>query len=484
MPGPKAAAPLAAAGGLMPGAKGMLAGVLGKHAPKGVKSVEQSLAEVSAGLTPAQAKSKAGLATSNDQIEAALQGIMEALGLPYEGAKKAPVGVAADAKAKAVAALSGGDLPPHALNNIAGKLYHMEPKEAQKWLTSTYTAEEQAQIKAHLPEWQKMIGWGDSPAFYALGVEGPFKSSAGAKTTSVPITEKAIEAKLAGNPGASIFDVAGVAKPQEKTKYIEDILQGLQEGAKPKEIIAMYSKELQPLVQAQWDAWKKENPKGAPGSPGIPEYKPQGWSAANPLVAPEVPWAEREAWRAASPYQTPAFRGVGQAPRQMPDTSGTFGGAYFSAAPGPKAGDPAALANMYAQEYSSGNYGAPSLRRPQVQPLLLDTSKYFVYDAKGSEWSKAQEKAREAMKKLGKWDTGEYKGVALHNVMDAPGSQKVDPQTVYATFDPGTVRSRFAQFRPSEWGKNNLLASVAGLAAGSVLVLGPDGRVYDIGRRE
>lgn len=206
-------------------------------------------------------------------------------------------------------------------------------------------------------------------------------------------------------------------------------------------------------------------------TPGMRQYVPKAPNALTPNVPPAVGEATRESWRAASPYTTPAYRGSGQPTRQSPSADPSE---FFSAA-NPE------LANLYAQRYSSGFYEPNSVpRRPQSQPLMLDTRDYLTYDAQGAGYSMAQDAARAVMRQQ---KDKKYKGVVFHNVYDEPDGGSAthnmlgSPQTVYMTLPGGehTIRSKFAQFNPAKYGERDLLAGISG---GGLVVLGADGVPY------
>lgn len=170
--------------------------------------------------------------------------------------------------------------------------------------------------------------------------------------------------------------------------------------------------------------------------------------------------ADRQADRVAGGYTTEAYRGVSQPSRQFPSirgksSGGTTGNEYFST-------ESARLADMYAREYRTG----PN-QHPNIQPLALDTRDYLTYDAGGQSWSEVNDQAVAQARKEGK------KGIIMQNVLDEPHStNKLGPQQVYITLDPGTLRSKFARFHPDKWGKNDLLGSFAGgsVIAGNALL--------------
>lgn len=255
------------------------------------------------------------------------------------------------------------------------------------------------------------------------------KSKATAPKKLSELTEEGIAQYLNDNPGASIFDIAGVGKPVTS------------------KVASTYT----------------------------PQYEPPVANALRPELPPGATPIQLETWRATSPYTTPAFRGTGQPPRQRPEIEKRKGylspgpdsehGAWFSAA-NPE------LSNMYAQYYHSGTHGTQQ-RMPQSQPLMLDTRDYHVHDAQGFSWDTENAKAISAARKAGK------PGVIIKNVQDEPntssttGSSRLKPQTVYVTLPEGmgTARSKFAQFNPLYYGKNDLLASIAGsLGLGNMLM--------------
>lgn len=321
---------------------------------------------------------------------------------------------------------------------------------------------------------------------------GNKESMLGAKATSVPITEEGISSKLASNPGASIFDVAGVdPKKLSAPNYdmeISHVLEALQSGEAKSGVEAIEglidagitSASKTDLLKA-WQKYKESHPKpakaevalGNPADP-LPQYKPKGPSSLEPQLPPEVDAATLELWRGQSPYSTPAFRGIGQPTRQMPSINGNYpqnvSSGYFSAA-NPE------LSNLYAMDYGSGQYDMFGVgRRPQTAPLRLDTRDYYVMDAGGKNWGSAQTDAIYAMKKEMEKTGKRYKGVVMHNVWDEPGTKgKLDsPQTVYISLDPGTIRSASAQHNPAKYGQNDLLAGLAGaglIAPGTVNLL-------------
>ena len=105
-------------------------------------------------------------------------------------------------------------------------------------------------------------------------------------------------------------------------------------------------------------------------------------------------------------------------------------------------------ANMWATAHGEVNPASNSA----VLPLRLNTQDYHVVDvaAKGGKYHKIQNEAAEEALKLGK------KGVIFKNATE---SDNLKPETIYMIFDPSTVRSRFAQFKPENVGKSGLLLS-------------------------
>lgn len=174
--------------------------------------------------------------------------------------------------------------------------------------------------------------------------------------------------------------------------------------------------------------------------------------------------AARNARADAQGFTTPAYRG---ATRPEPSDPGSlFGRPYTSWST-----DSPELAS----EYAGGN--APLGNNPRVfvqgrgwsplqgnvQPQVLDTSNYHVVDAGGRGIDQVRAAALADARLRGK------QGVVIENVYDEPGegggssagSKLGKPTTVYATFDPATRRSRFANFDPSKLGSRDLLAGLA-----------------------
>ena len=147
-------------------------------------------------------------------------------------------------------------------------------------------------------------------------------------------------------------------------------------------------------------------------------------------------------------YTTPAYKGISHDPKQVTDVDYLSEGGSFSAA------NPD-LANQYA--------GWADADKASVMPLLLNTKDYIVYNARGEPYSKVNSKVIAQAKKEG------AKGVVVLNVHDhptgmapKPGDPYLGQQTVYITIDPGTARSKFAQFDPKKAGLNDLLANKVG----------------------
>jgi len=108
------------------------------------------------------------------------------------------------------------------------------------------------------------------------------------------------------------------------------------------------------------------------------------------------------------------------------------------------------LAHGFTGQQLKGNYTPGS----QILPLKLDTSNYHVYDAKGQYWDNVNHKAIQEALEAGK------KGVTIKNVTEEYGDNQIRKgATVHISFDPGTVRSRFAQFDPNKFGQSGLLKS-------------------------
>jgi hypothetical protein len=171
------------------------------------------------------------------------------------------------------------------------------------------------------------------------------------------------------------------------------------------------------------------------------QYKPEHRTNLADLP-PMLPEAELEAARQAGGYTTPAYRGRqgGSAGRREPDVGGE---PIFSAANPDLAGLYAGINPDLTPYKGSQLFGGH-----QTQPLLLDTRNYLKFDAQGADWSTAQQRAFPKARKEGK------SGVIMYNVLDEPignyaGQTVLGPQTVYATFDPKTRKSKFArQFDP------------------------------------
>lgn len=183
--------------------------------------------------------------------------------------------------------------------------------------------------------------------------------------------------------------------------------------------------------------------KGAPIDPALNAYdleQAKLLMPKNPVSEPE-----RQARMAASPYQTPTFHGT-----HSPFEGNTVSGGEFFSTPNPK------LSELYAGD-------APVFDNyvPQMLPLRLDTSKYHSVNAGGQTWDQINRFA------VNEARARKAPGVEIRNVLDEPQSgshsdykEKLPPQTVYITLDPSTVRSDKAQFDPSKFHLNDLLAAL------------------------
>lgn len=129
------------------------------------------------------------------------------------------------------------------------------------------------------------------------------------------------------------------------------------------------------------------------------------------------------------------------------------------------------LANQYTLSHISDTklreYGIdPNNYNKQVLPLRLDTTEYHEFDAKGKNWNEVNQKAIREAKNKG------MKGVTVKNVIDnLDDTINGEPATIHITFDPSTVRSRFAKFSPQNVGKSGLMLSdttIPGAAIGSL----------------
>lgn len=166
-------------------------------------------------------------------------------------------------------------------------------------------------------------------------------------------------------------------------------------------------------------------------------------------------------------YTTPAFRGMAVYQNKgVPNPVFNFNQSehlYSSDSP--------MLADMYASylsQHPGWNVPKDAFKEgAQVSPLLLDTSKYHYYDAKGAHWSSSAGNQRGINEARAKGAPG----VIVDNVWDEPNSTRAlgQPNKVIITFPSGasTVKSRFAErFDPSS---PNMLHGLAALAGGGTL---------------
>ncbi len=115
-----------------------------------------------------------------------------------------------------------------------------------------------------------------------------------------------------------------------------------------------------------------------------------------------------------------------------------------------------------------------------LQPLWLNTSKYFKFNANGAIWSEAQSNALGAMAGS-RFENAP--GIILKNVHDTPSDtfgyklKHGKPKTVIMTKDEGTMRSSSALFDPKNFGKPGLFKSIGGfglVGPGAALLIVPD----------
>lgn len=127
------------------------------------------------------------------------------------------------------------------------------------------------------------------------------------------------------------------------------------------------------------------------------------------------------------------------------------------------------LADMYAGPMPQET----SFTQPNVMPLRINSSNYHRVDAGGRNWMEVNRQAIRDAKAQGK------DGVIIENVYDEPNMSSVNPeselgypQTVYITFNPGTVRSANAAFNPSQFGKSGLMLSDTGTPGVGIAAMG------------
>lgn len=131
-----------------------------------------------------------------------------------------------------------------------------------------------------------------------------------------------------------------------------------------------------------------------------------------------------------------------------------------------------------ADEYSSGHPDNmfTGQERNNITPLKLDTSEYHTFDAKDKKWLDVEYKVISEARKAGK------KGVIVKNVIDNPdgiqgaNSLTGQPETIYITLDPATVRSRFAKFDSENYGKAGLLLEDSKAATATATVIDSNGK--------
>jgi len=160
----------------------------------------------------------------------------------------------------------------------------------------------------------------------------------------------------------------------------------------------------------------------------------------------EASQAEQSLAKITNPYTTDAYHGtVGfRGDKIKKDISYGSNRAEFYTTPDID------LAHGFTGQQLKGTYTPGS----QILPLKLDTSNYHVYDAKGQYWDNVNHKAIQEALEAGK------KGVTIKNVTEEYGDNQIRKgATVHISFDPGTVRSRFAQFDPNKFGQSGLLKS-------------------------
>jgi hypothetical protein len=237
------------------------------------------------------------------------------------------------------------------------------------------------------------------------------------------ISDEAISKKLADNPGASIFDVAGMNV----------------------------------------------------GGPSSPLSKKPSIGEPNPQIdiknlTPEENKARLQ--RMQQDYPSRLYHGV--KPYQQFYGPGVQNNQELYMAENPQ------LADMYAG-VNPGDKLAEGYTTPgSVVPVQADLSKFHVFDAKGTPtssgelWAQVNNEAKHQARDLG------APGVTIKNVFDEPASTKHlgEPQTIHILLDKDwnnsnekfPLRSPFAMFDPNQYHANNLLAGLAGGAVATPAV--------------
>ncbi len=99
------------------------------------------------------------------------------------------------------------------------------------------------------------------------------------------------------------------------------------------------------------------------------------------------------------------------------------------------------VASQYAVERPFG----VEADRAAVVPLNIDTSNYRTFDAAGQSKQDLVDSGEMARQVLAA-KRGRRQGMVIHNMVDEPhvGSNKFGPQTHFVTFDPATIKGKYA----------------------------------------
>lgn len=363
-------------------------------------------------------------------------------------------------------ALEAGKISPYEYMGFIDALKNQKTEQ----IPSPFSAH---QWTAMLPEAKKIVL--DSPHNFAKlkpheidSLMGP-----GYVPEAKGLSEKDITSALAKNPGASIFDIAGVKQPKIKP---------------PKEA-------LQEIAQAHYRQDYNDLPSHIQQMLYDQLYNPPETKEGPVLSIPPPKWGEKG-------FPWPVGKSAEYAQEGGFTTPAWFGGstrANYEARPGeppnpedyPRklpfkhdrfySSDQPKLADMYAsylEEHPDAFYNAGGNKpflytEGQVgMPLLLNTKGYREVDAEGKKYGGFHSPIVKPAQAAG------APGVIIRNVWDEPSFTKKlsHPVTDYVTFGPGFsgVRSPFAEFDPAKWHYRDLLAGLSGGALISPMLGGSD----------
>ncbi len=210
---------------------------------------------------------------------------------------------------------------------------------------------------------------------------------------------------------------------------------------------------------------------------------------ALPKAREFIPQAERERRAQLGGFTEDVFHGTKYDPFTNPQLDTRAGGySGFFTAKQPEladmyAGTPAKVANR--EVTPTAEYGESVTPQSQVIPMKLKIDNYHSVDAGGSLWAGP---GGDIMSHAIKQALKEKKdGVIVRNIYDEPAGDTTHlgaPKDVYIVLKGNTARSRYADFDPSKFHLNDLLASGAAIAApaglATQLFRGQDGSLHSV----